>query len=386
MKSFALNLLAFVFVLSSAHAQTPQKIYGIAKERKSLGYYSEQAALWKNVAERESWNSDAWINYYLASRAELQLGDPKLWSDGKEKFYARLDHIIDEVAEVQGKLFAFYYINGMNSMPEEALPHFERAYELAPDRSETYGWLFTYYATQELDERARDVSRKMRASNTYSNANLQWNRNALSSLEENAVLITLGDMDCLPKWTLQYADDFRTDVLVISAPVFANDSIYRNRILKALNLQSAPKPQLGKSFQEDMYAWITMLLKNTTRTSYLSSGAPIQLLEATGLNKNLYVIGNVLQYSQQHLDNTKLLIDNIFDVYNWCYLDSDFQFHHDQEVVSEQLNLAYLPGLYHLKKYYSDKSSNPRSVQVNELIELIIAQSGRPKQVRGWFE
>ena len=112
---YPLFILVTIFCFGSLQAQKPNKILGIAKEVQPSSYYKTQSDLWQKEIASNPGNAEAWINYYRAERAYLQLEDPDLWSDGKEDFYAKLNPILKKAQKAIGNTFDYHYLKGMNT-------------------------------------------------------------------------------------------------------------------------------------------------------------------------------------------------------------------------------------------------------------------------------
>ncbi|MEM9545461.1 MAG: hypothetical protein AAGA77_05785 [Bacteroidota bacterium] len=386
-KAIILLLVSFLtHNTSAAQKAKPQKIYGIAKEDKSESYYKEQSEWWRIIIDHELDNEEAWVNYYLAQRSYLQLSQPNLWANDKNTFYQKLDPILRESKPHIGDKFEYHYMQGINSSDAQALKSFEKAYAIDPERSEAHGWLFTQYIPMFKDKECKDLARRMLKNNAYSDANLKWNYNALQSLDQNGVIISNGDMDGLPKWVLQYGDNVRPDVLITNKWLLADIPNYKKKIYARLNL-TLPSKNIDDFDSLSEYAdFLTVdILKRSNRPTYISAGTQLKFFKANGIEDNMYLVGNVLKYSETSFDNTSELKNNFENKYFLEYLFKNFQHHSQDEVVKSQMNLTYLPGLIHLKKHYASLKNQEKANYYNALIERIVEDSGKKTEVLGWF-
>lgn len=384
---YALIIPFYLLLMVSAFGQKPQIIEGIAKERKSVSYYKEQSTLWKQVVDKDKKDGDAWMQYYKANRARYQLEFPELWSDNRLAFYAKLDPIIQESKNSIGNSYDYYSMKGLNSEGAESVQALEKAYEIDPDRQEVHGWLLSYYFPRFQDEKCRTLAKSMLKSNEYSNACMLWNQNALASCEQNAVMIANGDMDGLPKIVLQYGKNVRPDVLTVSKWLLGSIESYRKEIFKRLGLSDAPKISDDfESFAKYVDYLTYYLMVNSDRPTYMMVGTPKQFFKDYDLDDNMYVVGNVLKYDADGVDNTKELVNNFENVYYLEYLLQNYQQHPEDSVVKESLNLSYLPAFFTLKKYYKSKGHMEAVDLVTRYTEVILEQSGRGSEVRNWFE
>lgn len=367
--------------------QKPQKILGIAKEVKSVNYYQEQSDLWNELVRKNPKNANAWNNYYKAERALLQLKKPEIWPNQKEDFYTKLNPILEKAKKHIGNTFEYHYLKGMNSKDEISINAFKKAYDIDPDRSEIHGWLIAYYLPHLEEDKLPDLAEKMLKNNTYSNANLMWNYNALQSIDQNGAILTNGDMDSCPKWVLQYGADVRPDVLVINKWFLAFEKEYQEKIFKELSIAKLTKKESDFENLNDYVDYVTAeTLKNSKRPMYSSSGTPKEFLRRHDLEDKMYLVGNALKYSEEKFNNTAVIRKNVEEKYVLDYLFNNFQIHDQDEVVKTQMNLTYLPGLIHLRKYYEAKNEKVSVQRCNLLIDKIATDSGNKKEVLSWFE
>jgi len=332
-------------------------------------------------------NVEAWTNYYKAERALLQLQKPEIWPNKKEKFYAELQPIIENAKNHINGSFEYYFLLGLNSKDETSLNAFKKAYSIDSDRSEVYGWLVAHYLPLLDSVKLTELAKKIRKANIYSNANLMWNYNALQSIDPNGVIITNGDMDSGPKWALQYGDKIRTDVLVINKWFLGTDETYRKKNFEKMGIASLSKKDSDFEDLNDYIDYVTAeTLKNSKRPIYTSSGTPKEFLKKYELADKMYLVGNVLKYSEEKFNNTAAIKKNIEEEYVLDYLFNNFQVHKDDEVIKTQMNLTYLPSLIHLRKYYEAKNEKTSLERCIRLIDKIADDSGRRKEVLSWFE
>jgi len=382
-----LIFIAICFNLVLLSAQKPQKIMGIAKEDQPISYYQEQSRLWKKLIDKDPRNGEAWINHYKAERATAQLDPKNNWPNQKTDLYQQLDPIIKQAQKHLGQAFEYYYLLGMNSPEEGALRAFKKAYEIDPDRSEIYGWLLSRYAPLFAEKELRDLSERMLKANIYSHANLTWNYNALVTANPNGVFISNGDLDGTPKWVLQYGAGIRPDVLVITKWFLASDEAYRKKIWQKLQLKSPGKKESDFD-QTEAYAdyLVAEILQKSKRPTYISSGTSIQFFKKYGLEENIFLVGNALQYSAKPFDNTGVLKKNIEENYYLEYLLHNLQQHPEDGIIKAQMNLTYLPAFVHLRDHYKKTKQTEKMNRLNKLIQKVASDSGRKEEVLNWFK
>lgn len=80
--------LLFLFVFLSivniyAEKTRPEKIYSIRKAMYPAEWYIEQAKLWQREIDKNPKDSEAWLNYYRATRYAILFSPEKKRGDGK---------------------------------------------------------------------------------------------------------------------------------------------------------------------------------------------------------------------------------------------------------------------------------------------------------------
>ena len=366
---------SFLFA-QEANTAKPQKIYGIAREDKPVAYYENQSRLWQELIEKEPSYAEGWINYFRAERAKLQLEQPDLWMNDKEAFNNTLSPILIKAKKDIGNTFDYYWMKAYNTSGKTRVDALKKAHSIDPERDEIYGGLLVHYASNFNTKEAVLLGKRMLMSNIYSDANLKWNYNALVSVEKDGILITLGDIDGISKWVLQYGANIRPDVLVISKWLLATDTAYQHTIYRTIDIP-LPKLQVTNFKDTSLYAdyLIADLLKRAKRPAYISSGNPPSFFKNNGLEGNLHLVGIVLKYSNEAFDNTPFLIENFENNYYLEYLFKNFQHHQEDKLVKMQLNATYLPGLKQLKEYFQSKGKEAKVKHYDKLINQIVSDS-----------
>lgn len=174
--------------------------------------------------------------------------------------------------------------------------HLYKAYELAPDRPETYRDLMGTNIMNGDDEKAAFFAKKLYESQDYSLSVVNWAYNQLVSIEENAILITNGDNDTYFPWMLQYQHKIKPEATIInSSLIFLDD--YRNRLFKEMGL-----PKFEKTIKElqdaNLYRLEIMkhLITHSGRPVHFTLGGHFE--QDTTLKENLYLVGLTYQYCE----------------------------------------------------------------------------------------
>lgn len=214
------------------------------------------------------------------------------------------------------------------------------------------------------------------ASGQYSSGALNWNYNALMSLEQDALLLTQNDNDTYPVWLLQYALGVRSDVRVLHLNLL-EDGTYRDRIIRQENLQFIPT---GSTLSEFLRGCVSG--KNEIPTYF---GVMLDKNRLETAKNNLYLTGLALKYSLRPFDNVATLRNNYENRFRLDYLKLEMTPESDPATVA-QLNLNYLPAFLLLYRHYSGAGESEKAEQLHDLILRIGRAGNREAEVRTFFE
>lgn len=385
MKGILLQLfILFSFVTA---AQQPQEILGIAKESKSTQFYKEQLKLWKSEIAKNPKDPNSWYQRYKAERAYIQKSEPDSWLNRKGEVFAQLQKAIDESKKHIGGSYEYYIMQSINCIGEKANQFSQKAFEIDPERVETYEGLLIHYVVTFQEEKAEIIAKKMLEKNYYSNAILKWNYNALQTAAQKGIVITDGDMDAIPKWVLQFGQGTRRDVLVLNKWLLTDLEDYRKLVLKKIDVSDISKTKMDNDDPSFYMNRMTVhLLKNSKRPIYLGCGTPKAFFKQFGLENDMYLIGMFFQYSIKGMDNLAITIRNFENNYDLEYLFNNFQTHSDDVMTKQYLNLAYLPGLVKLENHFKLVGDIQKAGYYNKLIIKIAEDSGRKDEILAWFK
>lgn len=364
----------------------PETVPGLTQMHMSTEWYREQAALWKQVAEREPQNGTAWLNYFKASRY-AGFGDT---SASQEEKAERMQAIVTSMSKAIPNSFEYHYVawwNGGNN-PEE-FPHLEKAYQIRPDDSELSDEFISYYELQGDKENMQNFCRKWYATQSMSPALLNYHYNVLMSLEKNAVLVTSGDNDTYPIWLLQYAKGIRPDVLVLNTGLIGMPE-YRKRLLKDNGIGGDPA-LLDLEGKENIY-WhdaMAQFLKSVAektekRPVYFALTASPEYLSL--VREDLYTVGLVSKYSAKRIDNIALLKKNWekyhLDYLNFSVYDENYLF--NKQLV-HQLNLNYITPAVLLYEHYLLAGDREDAERMSDFALNIGRIGGREEDVKNYI-
>lgn len=225
------------------------------------------------------------------------------------------------------------------------------------------------------------ICKEWYASGQYSPGLLNWNYNALMSVEQGALLFTQQESDTYPALLLQYALDVRPDVQVISFQWLENQE-YRSLMVDREALSWIPK----KCSRNDFIAQLLNpnLSKNAAvRPVYFGSMTHNDLLQAD--KEKLYLTGLALKYSLHAFDNVATLRYNFENRFRKDYLELSFEPEIDPAGVA-RVNLNYIPALLLLHRHYTAAGEPAKAVQLQNMALQIARTGGREKEVRAFFE
>jgi hypothetical protein len=94
----------------------------------------------------------------------------------------------------------------------------------------------------------------------------------------------------------------------------------------------------------------------------------------------LYLVGLVLEYSSDNIDNIASLRNNFENNYSLDYIRNRFEYDISAELV-DRMNINYLPGIFKLYEHYSQSGDLTNAKKMKDL-GLIIAQKGG----QGWLD
>jgi hypothetical protein len=218
--------------------------------------------------------------------------------------------------------------------------------------------------------------REWYASGQFSSGVLNWNYNALMSLEPDALLITQNDNDTYPVWLLQYALDVRPDVHVLNLSLLENN-IYRERIIRQEHLSAIPP---GASLSELLQGCISA--KNQTPTYF---GVMTDKSRMETAKNNLYLTGLALKFSVRPFDNVAVLRNNYENRFRLDYLKLQMAPEPDPAAVA-QLNLNYLPAFLLLYKHFTTSGEYGKAAQLRDMIVRIGRDGNRESEVQAFLD
>ena len=383
-----MNSLIFYFInllLLSGHygdfgynlsSKVPQKIVSITQEFYELEYYASQADLWKIEIDSNQSNADAWLNYYRACRIVNMLGEGVQQYDLNE-IYKNLS------TQIKGS-YEYHYLSYVNGGADPQLfHHLKTAYNLDPDRTETYSWMINHAVIHQDLETMKSFNSKWMASGEISQGILAWNYNSLMSLEPNAILFTYGDNDTYPAWMLQQVKELRNDVEIVNVNLLRNKE-YCNVVFTKCDIPSYENLEnKNLVWDDDFIPLADHIIKHTVRPLYFSVTVPKSIRE--NYSNKLYTVGLSFKYSKESFNNVSILKDNYENKFLTDYILLGFQ--NDRSVtVLNSLNMNYLPAFLTLLKEYVKNGEENKREKLSQIIENIALAGGQLQKVEAIIE
>ena len=388
MKKYVLILGLFLFVqgfVFTQQEQKPDKVYSIKTKCYPVEWYEQQAKLWKNEINKNKKNADAWLNFYTANRMYKMLNS-NMWLDSKKDYFQELNSIVDSLGKELPDSFEYNYLKYRNSfnISDENFKYLMKAYNSAPERSETYEEFMTYYEVKNDLNNLTKYSKKLFDANGISLGILAWNYNVLMSLDENAILITNGDNDTYPIWLIQNSLNIRPDVKVFNISLLTIDK-YRKTKFSENNI-----PEFDFKFdKEDKSKNITVQLYKSIIDHLVKNHGKNPLYFALTLyidyykkhENNLFLTGTAFKYSSKNFDNIAVMKKNYEQKFLMDYLKIELQ-KDISESVLKQINLNYLPMLIKLRSHYLLSGENFKIPVIDNLILKISSDTSMEEEVK----
>ncbi len=256
------------------------------------------------------------------------------------------------------------------------------------------GLLFPLYATSgDFENRLRAaetagdrqqvvaICKAWYASGQYSPGLLNWNYNALMSVEQNALLFTQQESDTYPAMLLQYALGVRPDVHVISFQLLENP-VYRANLIELEDLFWIPKDCAMADFLGQILN--PKLPKSASaKPIYFGSMTNKNLMQAD--KEKLYLTGLALKFSTSAFDNVATLRYNFENRFRTDYLELSFEPETDPVAVA-RVNLNYIPALLLLHRHYITAGETDKATRLQNLALRIARAGDREAEVRAFFE
>ena len=353
----------------------PEKILPLSRALKPLSYYHEQVKLWEDTLAIETDHAMGWLNYFTAAKNINQL-------NGVETY--PLGDIATDAADYVPNTFEHWYLDFLASPLGRR--HYEsllRAVEIEPHRTEALMDIMGYYEVVNDFAKLKQYSHQLYLSNVIPAGLLEWNYNALMSVERDAILLTQGENDTYPARLLQLELGIRPDVRVVNLDLLAYEKGYIERLFRSLDL---PPMDVNVDFpfddSEKLYELLLHVTKHSKSRIYFGIAIAEKLRKRNAAN--LYLTGLAFLYSPQSAPNLAMLEENYETKFRKDYLVQPLGTHVGQSVV-DKMNLNYVPALVTLFNHYLDKKEKKRAQTVKTLASVIARRAGQEALISRFF-
>lgn len=226
-------------------------------------------------------------------------------------------------------------------------------------------------------QQAAAVCREWYASGRYSPGLLDWNYNALMSVEQDALLVTQQESDTYPAFLLQYALAVRPDVAVANLQ-WLEEPNYRAALIAAQGLSWIPPNCSFEVF------WEQLLLRGQSGPKPLYFGSMTHKNLQQADKGKLYLTGLALKYSAQPFDNVAVLRHNFEQLFRTDYLSLQLAPEQDPAAVAVA-NLHYVPALSLLYRHYTASGETEKAKHFQQLALRLAKAGNREAEVRTLF-
>ena len=371
-----LILILLVVLETQAFSQDKierQTVYSLVKQKQTTDWYKAQAKLWKEHLDKNPKDGEGWISYYTANRML------KIYNQGIKQH--DLDSIVNKlVAAAIPNTFEYHYLCvynlGLRDVDKSNF-HLKKAQELGPNRVEIFDDLTNYYEIRRDKINSESIAKKWFASNDISAGVYTWNYNMLQSVDDNAILLTVGDNDTYPAWILQRAKGIKPNVSVVNLGLIRLED-YRKTYFEELGI-----PYIEIDWEKNLgYEAIqTMMIKhireNTDRPVYLGISASKNVYES--FKDEVYNVGLTYKCCDYTFDNIAVIKKNYEKYYMLDYLKEEFSNDISQGIVDDN-SANYIISLVTLYHHYKD-SEDPKMDEVKSLLLRIAEKSGKKDDV-----
>jgi hypothetical protein len=343
-------LLMIVFncgLSGDSDSAKPEKVYRIVYEQKPNDWYIQQAELWKKEIEKNPKNPGAWYNYYNAVRYASYEG-----SIGTKEKQARLKQIIEDLGKAIPETYEYYLLTFWNTYSLRDISLIEKAYQLQPDRPDTYYPFISHYEFTGQDKKMKEFCEKLYQSKDIAPGLISYNYNVLMSTEENAILFTNGDNDTYPIWLLQNALGIREDVTVLNVSISRSDKGYLERKLKEKDI-TVDFDKLPNMLDDNFFAELCKTIGAKYPNVPVYFALTVYEAVTKPITDDLYIVGLAYQYSPKRIDNLALLKKNLENNLRLDYLKYDW---YDDSYLAKDIiahmNLNYIAPMIMLAEHY----------------------------------
>jgi hypothetical protein len=385
MKRFHYVVWVCVFLLlcldytcvSRTESAKPEKVYRIVYEVRPNEWYVEQAELWKKEIEKNPKNPEAWYNYYNAVRYARY--EETIDTEDKK---TKLEKIIEDMGEAIPSTYEYYLLKFWNCFSLTDISVLQKAYELAPDRVDTYYGFISHYDFTGQEKKMKEFCEKLYASKDIAPGLINYNYNVLMSCEENAILFTNGDNDTYPIWVLQEALGIREDVTLLNQSIVRAGEDYLRRKLKEKNI-TIDFSKLPSQNDKEFITELCKIIAAESPQTPIYFALTVYEKHIESIMDDLYIVGLAYQYSPERIDNMALLKKNLENNFRLDYLKYDW---YDDSYLAKDIiahmNLNYIAPIIMLAEHYNTSDEEGKAQDWKGLALLLAFRAGNEEMAK----
>jgi len=304
----------------------------------------------------------AWLNYFKTVRTSAMMGRSRAIDP---THYREMEVILSSMSDhIEGTYswhLAHYLFGGKSDL---SWHHLREAARIRPQSTELLAELVSMHTIQGEYGEASRLAKSMVDKKLFSQAELEYNRNVLNSLEKNSLLITYGFADTYPLLALQASEGLRKDVKLICLE-WVGSARYLREVEKLTGISLKGKE--GMEFDV-----LSAVLRASGVPVYVGLTLPPD--ELRRWSSTMYCTGLALKVSKEPLVNLESLRQN------W---ETFFSTNHLFE--EEPLNRNYLIPLAQLYAYYNAQSLTDNAAEVKRMALVIAGKAGQRTLVESYF-
>lgn len=371
MKFLPILLFICFYSVQVTAFKDPEPIYPLTRLIKPIAYYQEQARLWQQITLKSPDRPAGWWNFYFAAKNLEALGEDPVYDLAK---------LVRDAAKAIPDSFERYYLAYLQSDdPERGFEYLLQAHRLAPERTEVFQGLVTYYTLQGDAAASERYCESWFESGTLSPGILDWNYNMLMSVAPNGILLSQGDTDTYPAWVLQQVHGVRSDVKLLNVHLLLRHKSYRNQVFKTLHLPGwepvdRSTDSLGALYQHFFqYAQVPVYVGIATPDAH-----------RFGVDY-FFITGLAMRFSEEEFDNIGQLVAN----YEQRFRLDRLQYHFDQDPsqsVVDQINMNYVPSMILLNRHYLNHGAGKQAEQIQQIALQIAERADQVETVAYHFQ
>ena len=375
-------LIIFIILINQtifcqSQSAKPEKVYRIVYVQKPDEWYQQQAKLWEQEIKKNPKNSEAWYNYYNAVRYARYTET----IDTKDK-KAKLEQIIADMGKAIPGTYEYHLLKYWNHHSMTDIEDLKKAYEINPDKPDTYYGFIDYYENHGNAEKLKDFLTKLYESKDIAPGLINYNYNVIATTQKNAILFTNGDNDTYPVWILQQVENIRQDITVLNTSLIMSGKTYLEKKLKekniTVNFDELPKYR-SKDFVTGLCKYIAIKYPSIPIYFALTVYSPT----TESISDDLYLVGLAYKYSPTRIDNVAMLKNNWENNLRLDYLSYDWYNEHyvATETIKKMLNQNYIAPAVMLYEHYKISRETAKAEKVKQLALQIAKPAGKEKEV-----